>query len=137
MKPAQQFDEEIQRMEPGLDRAMLRILGFHVGKERAIDKPDMISDLRKLGFGGSLSYATFERKCRLVIAELRKSGHLVCSSSGDGGYYIAKDYAEYEQFRETELNAKIIDMAETMRMMDAAAKKVFGARAVKGQLPLI
>lgn len=135
--PGTVFDDEINRMEPGLDRAILRVIAFHPGKAKAVAKSDLVTDLRQMGFGGQLSFATFERKIRLVIVELRKSGHLICSSSGEGGYYLAATVEEYEEFAQVEYRSKIIDMSETLREMDAAAKKVFGARAVKGQLPLI
>jgi hypothetical protein len=71
------------------------------------------------------------------VAELRKLGHLVCSSSGDGGYYLARDLGEYNEFSQVEYRSKIIDMAETLRAMDQAAGKRFGGDVPAEQPSLI
>ena len=64
---------------------------------------------------------------REAIKQLRRQGHLICSMPGvDGGYYMAKSSAEYEEFRQVEFNAKITDMLETLRAMDAGARSQFG-----------
>lgn len=120
------YDEEIQQMEPGLVRAALRILSFHIGKENTIKRSDLVEDLRIMGFGNNLMPITFDRHMRAAVAELRKQGALVCSSSGDGGYYLARDRFEYDEFSQVEYRSKIIDMAETLRAMDQAAAKRFG-----------
>ena len=128
MRPRTVYDEEIVQMEPGLVRAVLQVMRLHVGKAKAIEKPDLIDDLRKMGFGRELAYATFERKVRRAVVELRKDGHLICSSSGDAGYYLAADWAEYEEFSQVEYRSKIVDMSETLRAMDEAAKRKLGRR---------
>lgn len=133
-KPARYYEEEVQALDPGLVRAVLSVLRFHAGKANAISKPNLLADLRRLGFTGGLTYATAERQVRAAIQELRKAGHLVCSSSGDGGYYLAADWAEYEEFAQVEYRSKIIDMSETLRAMDAAAAEKLGRRPnPKGQ----
>lgn len=128
------YDEEVRQLDPGLVRAALSVLRFHVGKDMAIEKPDLVGDLRKMGFGGDNSYATFERKIREAIHELRNDGHLVCSSSGDGGYYLAADWQEFEEFAQVEYRSKIIDMSETLKAMESGAAKRLGKRPLpKGQ----
>lgn len=128
------YEEEVKNLEPGLVRAALSVLRFHVGKEKAIDKPDLVDALRKTGWGNEMTYATFERKVRASVAELRKMGHLVCSSSGEGGYYLASSWPEFEEFAESEYRSKIIDMSETLRAMEDAAPKKLGRRPnPKGQ----
>jgi DNA-binding transcriptional regulator PaaX len=123
------YDEEIRQMEPGLVRATLRILAFHIGKENTIRRSDLVEELHRSGFGSLLVLNTFDRHMRAAIAELRKDGHLVCSSSGDGGYYLARDRAEYNEFAQVEYRSKITDMAETLRAMDQAAARRFGSDA--------
>lgn len=131
------YDDEIQRMEPGLVRATGIILLFHIGKENTIKRLDLVEDLRRMGFGGDLAPVTFDRHMRSAVADLRKAGHLVCSSSGDGGYYLAVDLAEYAEFAQVEYRSKIIDMAETLRAMDQAAGKRFGGDVPAEQPSLI
>ena len=131
------YDDEIKQMEPGLERAALRVLAFHIGKEQTIKRLDLVEDLRSLGFGANLAPVTSDRHMRAAVAELRKLGHLVCSSSGDGGYYLARDLAEYAEFAQVEYRSKIIDMAETLRAMDQAAAKRFGGDLPAEQLSLI
>lgn len=126
MKNRTEYEEVIQTMEPGLVRATLRALSFHIGKENTIKRLDLAEDLRRMGFGSDLVPLTFDRHMRAAIAELRKDGHLVCSSSGDGGYYLARDRAEYNEFAQVEYRSKITDMAETLRAMDQAAARRFG-----------
>jgi hypothetical protein len=121
------YDEEIRQMEPGVVRAVLRVLSFHIGKENTIKRLDLAEDLRRMGFGSNLVPLTFDRHMRAAIAELRKDGHLICSSSGDGGYYLARDRAEYNDFAQVEYRSKITDMADTLRAMDQAAARRFGA----------
>jgi len=131
------YDDEIKTMEPGLERAALKILSFHIGKENTIKRLDLVDGLRQHGFGILLAPVTFDRHMRAAVAELRKQGHLVCSSSGDGGYYLARDLGEYNEFSQVEYRSKIIDMAETLRAMDQGAAKRFGGDAPAEQLKLI
>lgn len=135
-KPKNVFDEEIGAMQPGLDRAILRVLGYHAGKDQAIDKDELIRQLNLLGYGNKLRYATFERQIRLTIVALRKNKHLICSSSGEGGYFIARDRAEYDEFAQVEYRSKIIDMSETLRAMDEGAQHAFGLDAPAEQARL-
>jgi hypothetical protein len=114
-----------QMPDASLERAMLRILSFHIGKNHAISKPQLLRDLGRSGFHVS------ERQARGEIVELRKHGHLICSSSGDGGYYIAETNEEYEEFAQVEYRAKIIDMSETLRAMDDGAGKFFQVHEMK------
>ncbi len=136
-KPQNIYSDEISAMQPGLDRAILRVLGYHAGKNQAIDKDELIRQLNLLGYGNNLRYATFERQIRLTIVALRKNQHLICSSSGEGGYFIAKDRAEYDEFAQVEYRSKIIDMSDTLRAMDEGARAAFGLDAPAEQPRLI
>lgn len=127
-KPSRYYEDEVQALDPGLVRATLSVLRFHTGKANAISKPNLLADLRRLGFTGGLTYATAERQVRAAIQELRKAGHLVCSSSGDGGYYLAADWQELDEFLEVEFRSKIIDMSQTARALEAAAPEKLGRR---------
>jgi hypothetical protein len=125
--PNKIYEEEIQHMEPGLVRATLRALSYHIGKENSIKRLDLATSLRQMGFGNLIEMSTFDRHMRMAIAELRKNGDLVCSSSGEGGYYLAKDRAEYDEFAQVEYRSKIVDMSSTLQAMDQAAAMRFGS----------
>lgn len=127
-------DEIIMEMEPGLVRAVARALEKRVGQEHALQKPDLLKLVRGQGFGGQISAATLERQARMAIVTLRKSGVLVCSRSGEGGYFLAASRAEYEEFIEREYRAKIRDMSETAGAMDRAARAQFGEGVQLGLL---
>lgn len=108
-------------LQPGLERAVLRVLDNYRGRTNAIGRNELTALVKRLG------YPTSERQVREAIKQLRRQGHLICSAPGDdGGYYIAEDMAEYQEFRRIEYAAKINDMIETLRAMDDAAKAAFG-----------
>jgi hypothetical protein len=125
ISPHSFYETLIAQMPAGLERAILRVLSDHIGKENTITKPKLLQDLARLGFH------QHERQARLCIVELRKHGHLICSSSGDSGYYIASTVEEYEEFAQVEYRSKIVDMSETLRAMDEGAKRVFHTPAAE------
>lgn len=43
-------------------------------------------------------YGMTDRNVRRNIEELRKKGHKICAVSRNGGYYMAKDEAEFKEF---------------------------------------
>ncbi|HMN12791.1 MAG TPA: hypothetical protein PKD55_10755 [Bellilinea sp.] len=114
-------DEIIASLPSGLDRAVLRILDFHKGREHAIGRADLVRDLAGMG------YRVSERAAREQISLLRKAGSLICSAPGrDGGYWLAASREEYEDFKHQEYLAKINDMRETLAAMDQAAERTWG-----------
>jgi hypothetical protein len=123
------YDTLIASMPAGIERALIRVLSGHIGKDNAISKAQLITDLSKLGFHVA------ERQVRSEITELRKQGLLICSSSGDGGYFFAETPEEYEEFVQVEYRAKIIDMSETVRAMDDGARQVFSVPAEAAKQP--
>jgi len=126
--PRKVYEEEILDMPPGLERAVLRIVQGFVGEPNAIEKPQLLKSLHSLGFGKGIKPATFERQVRRAIVTLRKSGILLCASSGEGGYYIARDRNEYDAFVQVEYLNKIKDMSETVAAMDRGAKDFLAVR---------
>jgi hypothetical protein len=122
------YAHEIETMPPGLERGLLRVMSFHVGRRQALGRMEVVAELRKVG------YAVSERQARQCIHAQRRAGHLICSAPGEeGGYYLAADLAEFREFCERELHPKALDMLETESAMKAAAKEQFG-EAVQGQL---
>jgi hypothetical protein len=128
-EPHQCYDELIAEMPAGLDRSVLRVLSWHVGIDQAISKLQLMADLAAMGF------VVEDRQLRRQIQMLRKDGHLICASSGTGGYYLANNLAEYADFAESEYRSKIVDMATTLAAMDRSAQAKFGATTgVQGSL---
>lgn len=129
VSPRQFYEELISQMPHGLERALLRVLSYHIGKDKAISKPDLLADLARMGF------RVHERQARKAIEELRNNGHLIGASSGDGGYYIIANEDEYNDYvaEETSRATKIL---ERLRAQDAQAKKVFSRTSAVAQASL-
>ncbi len=134
MSNRSKYDEIIQEMHPGVERATLRVMSQHVGADHMIGRATLMESLSLLGFGKDLEPITFDRKVRVAISALRKAGHLICSSTGGlAGYYLASRREEYEDIAAAEYRAKIGDMAATLAAMDSAAARMFGQQAPAGQ----
>ena len=102
---------------------IIRLLGFHVGRERAMTKDRLLDELARAGF-----YMT-EREFREEVAALRKQGMLIGSSArSNPGYYIIANMDEFDDFAATELLARIKDLQETYRAMSGAAQTQFGGQ---------
>lgn len=131
------YDEVINREDAELQKALMQLIYFHIGHERAISRDELADQLVARDFDADHVQGTFDRKIRKAILALRRQGHLICSSSGDGGYFVAKDAVEYQKFANAEYRAKIADMSDTLRAMDLAAEKRWGKAAPAGQMGLL
>jgi hypothetical protein len=130
------YHRMIEQMEPGLKRSVLRVISQRRGRENAINRENLAKAMESAGFGKGLTLSTFDRKIRNTITDLRKEGALICSSSGEAGYFMARSQEEYDTFAATEYRSKIKDMAATLQAMDQAAEQLFGKRNPSGQKPL-
>ncbi len=125
-------DDLITSLPAGLDRAILRILSFHVGRGRPIGRNALVRELRIMGFD------VHERAARACISQMRKAGTLICSAPGDdGGYFLPANAEEFSDFVHQEYLAKITDMQETLAAMKKAAEKTWGRFSPEKQLPLL
>ena len=120
------LDEILAEIPFGFVERVGTVLEHYVGKERSISKAELMNSLQRLGFGNGTSPATFERQVRIAIVALRKKGAPICSSSGDGGYFVAMNRFEYDEFVEREYKGKIQDMQETVDAMNATARTRWG-----------
>jgi predicted DNA-binding transcriptional regulator YafY len=117
-----QYDHLLSTIPAQLEAAVVYILSYHTGRDRAIGRDELVEQVKKYGVKAD------ERQIRESIKSLRRNGHLIASAAGeDGGYYLAKDRIEYDEFMNSEYRAKISDMAETVRALDKAADEVFGS----------
>ena len=122
------YEMLLKTMPAGVDRAILRIVSQRVGKENAIighEMYEMIKDQYGL---------TDQRQMREVIKQLRRKRHYICSAPGEkGGYWLAKDRAEYEEFTKSEFRSKIADLSMTLKAMNAGADEHLGPVTVANQ----
>ena len=111
----------IDNMPPGLDRALLRILSQRVGREAAISRPNLLAELKKLGF------EVHERMARACINQLRKAGHPICSTGGnDSGYWWAANWAELREYLEREVHSRAMDLLEQEQALKRAGERAWG-----------
>lgn len=124
MRPNDYYKSLLANLDTVRKKAVHLALMTHVGQGRAISKPDLM----KASAGNGVRFSD-ERQLRMTIVELRKDGVPVCSSSGEGGYFLAGTLAEYTEFRGREYAAKISDMRETVLAMDACVRAMFASEA--------
>lgn len=99
---------------------IIRLLGFHVGRERAMTKYRLLDELARSGF-----HLT-EREFRQEVSDLRKQGIMIGSSAGSNpGYYLIANMGEFDEFIATELLPRIKDLNDTYRAMSGAAQTQF------------
>lgn len=130
--PRMVYEQEILCPEYGLEQGVEKVINLHVGPDAVISKPNLCSELNKLGFGKGVKYSTLERQVRIAVNKLRKRGKLICASSGEAGYFLASTRAEYDAFEDRELTPRITDLLEVRSAMKDAAWKKFG-----GQMSLV
>ena len=113
--------EMVDGLEAGLDRAVLRVLSFRVGRGEAISRGDLVRMVGQHGF------SVHERALRLCIQMLRKSGQPICSTGGeDGGYWLAASWEELNEYLEREVHARAMDLLEQEKALRAAGERLWG-----------
>lgn len=115
--------ELIASLPAGLERAILRSLSYHQGRQNAILRADLVSEL-----GAVDGLQVHDRQVRMQINLLRKRGVPICSTGGsDGGYWLGANMEEVAEFIESELSARIADLAETRDGMLRGARERWGS----------
>lgn len=69
----------------------------------------------------------YERRMRLAIAELRKEGKLICSDTGEGGYWWAASIDDVLALSEAFRN-RAKDLLMTAKQMRAEGLREFGGQ---------
>ena len=111
----------VDELPPGLDRAVLRVLGFHPGREAAISRADLLRELANHGF------RVPDRAARATINQLRKLGNPICSAGGEGGgYYMARDWKELDEFIEREMHSRAMDLLEQEKALRKEGERRWG-----------
>jgi DNA-binding transcriptional regulator PaaX len=117
------YQELLATMPHGVDRVIARFLtDFAVGHDHAVHIGKLVNVVHEMGFK-----KVKERQVRIAIHGLRNQGVLICSEAAkDGGYYMAGNLAEFQEFAQREFVAKIADMSQTLAVLRRAAKEAFG-----------
>jgi len=111
----------------GLDRAVLRILSYHLGREHAISGLELCHALGIYQIDG--------RQLHEQIKQLRRSGHLVGSASGEnGGYYLIATPEEFQEFISSAFQARIDDLRQTVTAMTKSASQRWGPDSIQLKL---
>lgn len=116
------LDALIDELPAGLERCLLRALTFHVGRENAIGRSDLLQTVRRGGFS-RLS----DRQLRAQINQLRKAGTMICSAAGEeGGYYLSSNWDELNEYLQREVHSRAMDLLEQEQSLRQAAEKRWG-----------
>jgi hypothetical protein len=107
------------------------LLAGHVGIDRAIKR----SEIRSMVYQQSSVFQTVnDRQVRSAIESLREMGWLICSLGSDSdGYYMAKDKAEYSEWRSYYI-AYATTIFSRIKRMDKEAEKKWGGSALQAPL---
>ena len=120
----------IADLPPGLDRAVMGCLRWYIGKDNAISRADLLDQV-------SQHIPIQDRQLRLAIHELRLSGVMICSSGGvGGGYYIAADWSELQEYLDREVRSRALDLFEQEKALKLAAEKQWGRYSIQERLPI-
>ncbi len=110
--------EDSQRLE----RAVLVILAYHVGRDAAISGQCMLFELQGQGF--DLSETRYFRE---VINSLRKQGMPIGSTGGiKGGYWLCKDWSELGPMLQVQFHDFAMDLLEQEKAMKDGAARMWG-----------
>jgi len=93
-------------------------------QHRTSDNPINNAELAQLcrSYGFNLSTERVREEIRLM----RKDGILILSvASAGGGYYISQSMEDYLKFRNTNLLPRVIDIQDTIKLMDYSAKREY------------
>ena len=108
--------------DPGLKDHILRVINKAIGRDNAIPRGQLLKIV------GGFDYSRhFERTVRAAILDLRRDGHLICSTGGrDGGYWLAKNWDELKEFVTREYHSRAVSMLETESILRKAAQDKWG-----------
>jgi hypothetical protein len=116
------IDALVKGLPAGAERALLRVLSFHKGREQAISRGELVEALRSHGF------KLHERAIRALINQLRKDGQPICSTGGeDGGYWLAANWDELNDYLDREVHSRAMDLLEQEKALRSTGEKLWGA----------
>lgn len=108
-----------------LDRAVLRVLRRHVGKEGRISREELVSAI----YGARAKddpNQVGDRRVRASIERLREKW-VILSSSGSGGYWLPESESEAQDFI-AEMESRAMKMLQTTGRMKRNLREQFEPR---------
>ena len=139
-------------LPPDLNLAIMTILSFHTSSRNPIPRVRLCSALKE--------FKISDRQIRERIKQLRRSGHLIGSTSGSpkhrllpqacgadqhpersgaqskgsSGYYLITTPSDLQEFLVREYQAKINDMRQTVEAMSKSASQRWGPDSIQLKL---
>jgi hypothetical protein len=119
----------IQGIDPGPHRAILSVLQFHIGRDQAISRKALLSQVT----GWDLE----DRSLRICISELRLWPTPICSVGGDGGgYYLPANKLELVEYLSHEVRPKAMDYLEQEKALKQWAEGFWGRFSPEQQIAM-
>jgi hypothetical protein len=123
---AGQLEAELPTTLPDLVMATLQ---SHVGRDNAIRRRDLLLQLGPHMSQIGVPPGRMDRNLRLAIRALRKRGCPICSTGGSkGGYFLAADRSELDQYLVVEVHGRAIDLLEQEKAMRQGAERLWSAQ---------
>lgn len=105
-------------------------LKSHVGRDNAISRRNLLLQLGPQMVALGMPPGRMDRNLRLAIRQLRKIGYPICSTGGSkGGYFLATDPAELEEYLTVEVHGRAMDLLEQEKAMRQGAGRQWPAQA--------
>jgi hypothetical protein len=111
-------------LNEALDRSLLYILNQHIGKDRAVERWELVETVfgervpEHMRHDDNLD----DREIRYAIGRLRKQGYLICDMGNGNGRYLASNENEFWEYYGSYVKP-IRERAEVARAMKKAALK--------------
>ncbi len=121
--------EVIRSMDLGPHRAILSVLQFHIGRDQAISRKALLSQVT----GWDLE----DRSLRICISEIRLRPIPICSVGGDGGgYYLPANEQELVEYLSHEVRPKAMDYLEQEKALKQWAEGFWGRFSPEQQIAM-
>lgn len=117
------LDHLIDELPPGLDRTVLRILQSRIGRDNAISRGELLALVRRMPGCGKVA----DRQLRACVNQMRKEGHLICSTGGEsGGYWQPASWDELLEYIEREVHSRAMDLLEQEQALKKEGERRWG-----------
>lgn len=118
--------QTVEELKPIIE---IELRTWHRGQERRAEKWALVEKLFRFAIPAHErnNNNPYERRMRLAIAELRKEGKLICSDTGEGGYWWAASIDDVLAISEG-LRSRAKDLLRTAKQLRAEGLREFGGQ---------
>jgi hypothetical protein len=122
------LEEKKKGITDELINAIVMIAMFHVGRENAISRTNLVREIHARGFHQD------ERTIRIAISEMRRQLGIPIAGTGgkNGGYWLLKDKAESDAYCAVQLHDPGVNLLE----QESSVQKNINRWYPNGQLSL-